>query len=84
MPDAFAVRPATGPAPLDVVGEQITVLAPGSELVVTRSSRQAGPEGSGPPPHRHRRSRSGMSPGHKSSGRGVIYIRTAFGNSAAK
>jgi hypothetical protein len=30
MPEAFVVTPATRPAPLNVVGEQITVLAPGS------------------------------------------------------
>ena len=38
MPDAFVVTPAAGPAPLNIVGEQITVLAPGSQTGVTRSS----------------------------------------------
>jgi hypothetical protein len=42
MPETFVVTPATRPGPLNVVGEQITVLAPGPELVVTKSSaRQA-------------------------------------------
>jgi quercetin dioxygenase-like cupin family protein len=53
MPDAFVVTPATRPAPLNVVGEQITVLAPGSRTGGYEIFRQAGPEGSGPPPHCH-------------------------------
>jgi quercetin dioxygenase-like cupin family protein len=51
MPEAFVVTPATRPAPLNVVGEQITVLAPGSRTGGYEIFRQAGPEGSGPPPH---------------------------------
>jgi hypothetical protein len=38
MPDAFVVTAAAAPAPLNIVGEQITVLAPGSQTGVTRSS----------------------------------------------
>ena len=53
MPEAFVVTPATRPAPLNVVGEQITVLAPGSRTGGYEIFRQAGPEGSGPPPHCH-------------------------------
>ena len=39
--------------PLNVVREQITVLAPGSRTGGYEIFRQAGPEGSGPPPHYH-------------------------------
>jgi quercetin dioxygenase-like cupin family protein len=53
MPDSFVVTPATGPAPLNVVGEQITVLASGSRTGGYEIFRQAGPKGSGPLPHRH-------------------------------
>jgi quercetin dioxygenase-like cupin family protein len=53
MPTAFVVTPATAPAPLNVVGEQITVLASGSQTGGYEIFRQAGPEGSGPPPHCH-------------------------------
>ena len=53
MPEAFVVTPATRPTPLNVVGEQITVLAPGSRTGGYEIFRQAGPEGSGPPPHSH-------------------------------
>lgn len=41
------------PASLKVVGEEITVLAPGSATGSYEIFRQAGPEGSGPPPHNH-------------------------------
>ena len=53
MPDAFAVTPATRPAPLNVAREQITVLASGSRTGGYEVFRQAGPEGNGPPPHCH-------------------------------
>jgi quercetin dioxygenase-like cupin family protein len=53
MPEPFVVTLATRPAPLNVVGEQITVLAPGSRTGSYEIFRQAGPEGSGPPPHCH-------------------------------
>ncbi len=38
---------------LNVVGEQITVLAPGDQTGSYEFFHQAGPEGSGPPPHHH-------------------------------
>ena len=44
MPEAFVVTPATKPAPLNVVGEQITVLASGSRTGGYEIFRQAGPE----------------------------------------
>jgi hypothetical protein len=44
MPEAFVVTPATRPAPLNVVGEQITVLASGSQTGGYEIFRQAGPE----------------------------------------
>ena len=53
MPTAFVVTPATAPAPLNVVGEHITVLASGAQTGSYEIFRQAGPEGSGPPPHCH-------------------------------
>jgi hypothetical protein len=48
MSAAFVVTPTTAPAPLNVVGEQITVLASGSQTGGYEIFRQAGPEGSGP------------------------------------
>jgi len=39
--------------PLNVVGEQITVLASGAQTGSYEIFRQVGPEGSGPPPHTH-------------------------------
>jgi len=53
MPEAFVVTPETTPTPLNVVGEHITLLAPGSRTGSYEIFRQAGPEGSGPPPHFH-------------------------------
>jgi quercetin dioxygenase-like cupin family protein len=41
------------PRGLNVVGEQITVLADGATTGSYEIFRQAGPEGSGPPPHNH-------------------------------
>ena len=38
---------------LKMVGEQLTILASGAETGSYEIFRQAGPEGSGPPPHRH-------------------------------
>lgn len=38
---------------LNVVGEQITVLASGDQTGSYEVFHQAGPEGSGPPPHNH-------------------------------
>jgi quercetin dioxygenase-like cupin family protein len=53
MPAPFVVTPASAPAPLNVVGEKITVLASGAQTGSYEIFRQAGPEGSGPPPHCH-------------------------------
>jgi quercetin dioxygenase-like cupin family protein len=53
MATAFVVTPATAPDPLNVVGEKITVLASGAQTGSYEVFRQAGPEGSGPPPHSH-------------------------------
>src|SRR4051794_12431837 len=41
------------PRALKVVGEQITVLASGAQTGSYEIFHQAGPEGSGPPPHSH-------------------------------
>lgn len=49
----FVVTPEAAPRALNVVGEQITVLASGSQTGSYEVFRQAGPEGSGPPPHNH-------------------------------
>ena len=46
----FVVTLATAPAPLSAVGEQITVLASGSQTDGCEIFRQTSPEGSGPPP----------------------------------
>ena len=53
MSKALVVTPQDAPRPLEVVGEQITVLASGAETGSYEIFRQAGPEGSGPPPHSH-------------------------------
>jgi len=52
-PAPFIVRPDQAPQPLAVVGEHITVLASGRRTGSYEIFRQAGPEGSGPPPHSH-------------------------------
>ena len=48
----FTLRPQQH-QPLNVVGEQITVLASGSQTGTYELFHQVGPEGSGPPPHNH-------------------------------
>lgn len=53
MPRALVVTLEDAPRPLEVVGEQITVLASGAETGSYEIFRQVGPEGSGPPPHSH-------------------------------
>lgn len=53
MPKPFVVEPDRTPRALDVVGEKITVLASGSQTGSYEIFLQAGPEGSGPPPHNH-------------------------------
>jgi quercetin dioxygenase-like cupin family protein len=47
------VTPEDRPRGLNVVGEQITVLADAATTGSYEIFRQAGPEGSGPPPHSH-------------------------------
>lgn len=47
------ITPATRPAALDVFGTQVTVLAAASASGCYGVTWQAGPEGSGPPPHSH-------------------------------
>lgn len=49
----MVVTPEERPHGLNVVGEQITVLADGATTGSYEIFRQAGPEGSGPPPHSH-------------------------------
>jgi quercetin dioxygenase-like cupin family protein len=53
MPVPFIVMPGRGPRPLNVVGEKITVLASSEQTGGYEIFLQAGPEGSGPPPHNH-------------------------------
>src|SRR4051794_35508150 len=53
MGSAFIVHADQVPPALEVVGEEITVLAAGSRTGSYEIFRQAGPEGSGPPPHSH-------------------------------
>lgn len=53
MPEALVVTSTNSPRPLNVVGEQITVLASGAQTGSYEIFHQAGPEGSGPPPHNH-------------------------------
>ncbi len=53
MPKPIVVDNASAPRALNVVGEQITVLASGAQTGSYEIFRQAGPEGSGPPPHSH-------------------------------
>jgi len=53
MPEALVVTATSSPRPLNVVGEQITVLASGAQTGSYEIFHQAGPEGSGPPPHSH-------------------------------
>jgi quercetin dioxygenase-like cupin family protein len=53
MPAPFVVKPGEGPSPLNVVGEQITVLASGAQTGSYEIFLQVGPENSGPPPHNH-------------------------------
>lgn len=50
---AFVLRPVDRGAPLNVVGEHITVLASGAATGGYEIFLQEGPEGSGPVPHTH-------------------------------
>ncbi len=49
----LVVSPADRSPSLNVVGEQITVLAAGTQTGSYEIFLQVGPEGSGPPPHNH-------------------------------
>ena len=49
----FVVAPADYAPALDIVGEQITILASGEATEGYEIFFQRGPEGSGPPPHSH-------------------------------
>jgi quercetin dioxygenase-like cupin family protein len=49
----LVVAPQDRPPSLGVVGEQITVLASAAQTGSYEIFLQAGPEGSGPPPHNH-------------------------------
>ena len=53
MPEPIIVKKANAAPVLNVVGEQITVLASGAQTGSYEIFHQAGPEGSGPPPHSH-------------------------------
>ena len=52
-PQPFVVEPKNYPHPLNVVGEQVTVLAAGDATKGYEIFLQEGPQGSGPPPHSH-------------------------------
>jgi quercetin dioxygenase-like cupin family protein len=53
MPEPIIVERAKASPALNVVGEQITVLASGAQTGSYEIFHQVGPEGSGPPPHSH-------------------------------
>ena len=52
-PQPFVIFPKDYPQPLQVVGEQVSVLASGAETHGYEVFVQEGAEGSGPPPHHH-------------------------------
>jgi quercetin dioxygenase-like cupin family protein len=51
--ETIIVDAASRPRALNVVGEHLTVLASGAQTGSYEIFHQAGPEGSGPPPHNH-------------------------------
>ena len=53
MPEPMVVTPQAAPPPLNIVGEQLTILASGAQTGSYEIFHQAGPEGAGPPPHNH-------------------------------
>ncbi len=53
MPEAIIVDTSSAPRALNIVGEQVTVLVSGAQTGSYEIFHQAGPEGSGPPPHSH-------------------------------
>jgi hypothetical protein len=50
MPTSLVISPDQAPAPLKMVGEEITVLASGEQTGSYEIFRQSGSEGSGPRP----------------------------------
>lgn len=50
---SFVTTPDQRPAPLDVVGMAVTLLAPNTRTGSYEITLQEGPEGAGPPPHSH-------------------------------
>lgn len=52
MPEPIIADAATA-RPLNIVGEHLKILASGSQTGSYEIFHQAGPEGSGPPPHSH-------------------------------
>jgi quercetin dioxygenase-like cupin family protein len=52
-PKPFVVTPKDYDRPLNIVGEQLTILASGGRTGGYEVFLQQGPEGSGPPPHSH-------------------------------
>ena len=52
-PRPFIVKPADRSAALNVIGAKITVLASRSNATDQQITLQSGPEGVGPPPHKH-------------------------------
>jgi quercetin dioxygenase-like cupin family protein len=53
LSNSLVVSPDQAPAPLKMVGEEITVLASAEQTGSYEIFRQRGPEDSGPPPHSH-------------------------------
>jgi len=53
MRTPFVVTPDQTPRPLEIVGENVTVLASGARTGGYEIFLQSGREGSGPPPHNH-------------------------------
>lgn len=53
MPEPIISTAADRSRPLNIVGEQLTILASGAQTGSYEIFHQAGPEGSGPPPHNH-------------------------------
>ena len=53
MPKPLVVTPNDYPKPLNIVGEQLTILASGAQTKGYEIFLQKGHEGSGPPPHSH-------------------------------
>lgn len=53
MPEPIIAIVNATSRPLNIVGEQLTILASGAQTGSYEIFHQAGPEGSGPPPHSH-------------------------------